>query len=71
MGVMKDYHRHSAKVTRSKRWKALRLEALRRDGWRCAQCGARGRLEVEVEEDAVVGLGALNQAPGLGFWNSE
>ena len=47
MGVMKDYHRHSAKVTRSKRWKALRLEALRRDGWRCAQCGARGRLEVD------------------------
>lgn len=47
MGVMTKYHRHSAKVTRSKRWKALRLEALRRDGWQCVKCGARGRLEVD------------------------
>ena len=47
MGLMKDYQRHSAKVTRSRRWKGLRLEALRRDGFACVQCGARGRLEVD------------------------
>lgn len=41
------YHRHSAKVTRSKQWQALRFEALRRDGFACVQCGARGRLEVD------------------------
>lgn len=38
---------HSQPVLRSRRWKGLRLEALRRDGWRCVQCGARGRLEVD------------------------
>ena len=36
------WRRHSAAVTRSKRWKALRLQALRRDGWRCT-CGAPAR----------------------------
>ena len=41
------YHRHSQAVIRSKRWKGLRLLALRRDGWACVQCGARGRLEVD------------------------
>jgi len=29
------------------RWRALRLRALRRDGWRCVRCGARHRLEVD------------------------
>ena len=47
MGVKVEYRRHSAKVTRSRRWNALRLEALRRDNWQCVQCGARGRLEVD------------------------
>ena len=46
MGVMR-WQRHSAAVTRTARWKGLRLMALRRDGWACAQCGARGRLEVD------------------------
>lgn len=41
------YRRHSASVIRTRRWKALRLEALRRDGWACVSCGARGRLEVD------------------------
>lgn len=41
------WHRHSAAVTGSRRWKGLRLEALRRDGFACVQCGARGRLEVD------------------------
>jgi 5-methylcytosine-specific restriction enzyme A len=44
---VKRYFRHSRATTRSKRWKALRLEALRRDQFRCVQCGARGRLEVD------------------------
>ena len=44
---MKRYFRHSRATTRSKRWKALRLEALRRDGFKCRQCGARDRLEVD------------------------
>ncbi|MEM1396049.1 MAG: HNH endonuclease [Pseudomonadota bacterium] len=41
------WKRYSNAVTRTKRWKALRLEALRRDGFQCVQCGARGRLEVD------------------------
>lgn len=41
------YHRHSARVIGSKRWPALRLAAKRRDGFRCVECGAVGRLEVD------------------------
>ena len=44
---LKQYFRHSAKVTRSRRWKSLRLEALRRDRFSCVKCGARGGLEVD------------------------
>lgn len=44
---LRDWHRYSSAVTRSPRWKALRLQALRRDGWKCVQCGGRGRLEVD------------------------
>jgi len=40
---MTRYHRHSAAVTRSRRWKALRLQALRRDKFRCVECGKPGR----------------------------
>lgn len=39
--------RHSRHITRGPRWAALRQQALRRDGWACVQCGARGRLEVD------------------------
>jgi 5-methylcytosine-specific restriction endonuclease McrA len=46
MGV-KDYFRHSAAARRSKRWPALRLLTKRRDGFRCVECGTRGRLEVD------------------------
>jgi 5-methylcytosine-specific restriction endonuclease McrA len=45
MGVR--YHRYSNRVIHSRRWSALRLTAKRRDGWRCVQCGAVGRLEVD------------------------
>lgn len=46
MGV-KTWNRHSRWVTRSPRWKALRLRALRRDRFKCVACGATGRLEVD------------------------
>lgn len=46
MGVDR-WHRFSRHVTRGPRWKALRLRALRRDGWACVACGARHRLEVD------------------------
>ncbi|MBJ3777872.1 HNH endonuclease [Acuticoccus mangrovi] len=39
--------RHSAHITRSKRWARLRWDILRRDGFQCVECGARGRLEVD------------------------
>lgn len=42
------YFRHSRATCKTKRWRGLRLEALRRDQFRCVQCGARGgRLEVD------------------------
>ena len=41
------FARHSAKVTRGPRWKALRMQALDRDEWQCVQCGARRGLEVD------------------------
>ena len=44
---MKTYDRHSAKVTRSKRWKGVRYLAKRRDGFKCVKCGAVGRIEVD------------------------
>jgi 5-methylcytosine-specific restriction protein A len=37
MGLRDEYKRHSAKVTRGPRWKALRMQALDRDGWQCAR----------------------------------
>lgn len=39
--------RHGSAIYRSPRWAGLRLEAKRRDGWKCVQCNARGRLEVD------------------------
>lgn len=46
MGLTR-WHRHSAAVIRSTRWRALRQAALRRDGYACRTCGERGRLEVD------------------------
>src|SRR3546814_3143682 len=38
--------RHGYSVYRDARWPPLRLKAKRRDGFKCTNCGARGRLEV-------------------------
>lgn len=47
MGLRRDYHRHSQRVTRTARWKVLRMEVLERDRFRCKGCGGGGRLEVD------------------------
>lgn len=44
---LRNYDRYSAAVIRSARWKVVRKAAKDRDGWKCVQCGARGRLEVD------------------------
>ncbi|MBT8474849.1 MAG: HNH endonuclease [Rhodobacteraceae bacterium] len=41
------FQRHGRWVYRDKRWPALRIAAKRRDGFKCVQCGARHRLEVD------------------------
>jgi 5-methylcytosine-specific restriction enzyme A len=60
MGVKRAWTRPSAAVTRTARWRALRLQALRRDGFRCRSCGARGRLEVHH-------VRPVRTHPALGF----
>lgn len=45
MGVR--FPRVGSAIYRSPQWKAARLMAKRRDGWRCVQCGAKGRIEVD------------------------
>ena len=45
--VLNRYHRYSAAVIRSPRWKVLRLQAKRRDRFRCVACGCVGKLEVD------------------------
>lgn len=47
IGVRKLHQRHSQAVTRTKRWKVLRMAILERDGFRCRACGCGGRLEVD------------------------
>jgi 5-methylcytosine-specific restriction enzyme A len=43
----REHARHSGKVTRGPRWKALRMQALDRDDWQCVKCGERRRLECD------------------------
>lgn len=45
--LRKQHVRHSKAVTRTARWKILRMEILERDGFRCKACGCGGRLEVD------------------------
>lgn len=42
-----EWAAYSKRVTKSQRWKALRKQALKRDGFRCVQCPERRRLEVD------------------------
>jgi 5-methylcytosine-specific restriction endonuclease McrA len=44
---MKDYFRHSKRVTRGQRWHTIRMAVLERDGFVCRSCGKGGRLEVD------------------------
>ncbi len=41
------YVRHSKSITSTPRWKRLRFEALRRDGFACVECKARYGLQVD------------------------
>lgn len=41
------FRRHSRATLKSRRWPALRMQAKRRDGFRCVACGCVGRLEVD------------------------
>ena len=47
MNRRREYERHSARVTRGPRWRALRMQALDRDGWQCVQCGSHVGLECD------------------------
>lgn len=42
-----EYARYSKKITRGPRWKAVRMQALDRDEWKCVQCGTNKRLECD------------------------
>lgn len=48
--ALTKYDRYSARVLRSKRWQVVRLQAKRRDGFACIQCGSRLGLEVDHKE---------------------
>lgn len=47
---MTNWPRHSRHITRGPRWKALRQQALERDGYQCVRCGTRHRLEIDHVE---------------------
>lgn len=44
---LKTYDRYGAAIYRTQQWKVVRLEAKRRDRFRCVECRAVGRLEVD------------------------
>jgi len=60
IGARKDHHRHSKKVTRTARWRVLRMAILERDVFKCRECGCGGRLEVDH-------IKAVRSAPELAF----
>lgn len=45
--MTEKYPRHGRSIYRTERWKAVRLQAKRRDNWQCVKCGAKTRLEVD------------------------
>jgi len=45
MGLM-NYDRADRAIYRDPRWKVVRFQAKQRDGWKCVECKAVGRLEV-------------------------
>ena len=47
MDLKTKHHRYSKRVTATRRWQVLRMAIIERDGFRCKECGARGRLEVD------------------------
>lgn len=50
----------AAAIYRSSRWKAVRLQVKRRDGWKCVECGERSRIEVDH-------IKPIRDAPELAF----
>ena len=38
-----------------RRWEAVRLSVLERDGWRCTRCGKPGKLEVHHKQTLAAG----------------
>ncbi|GAB5350744.1 HNH endonuclease [Qipengyuania sp. 483] len=46
----KQHTRYSRHITRGPRWKALRMQALERDGWACVRCGVHTGLECDHVE---------------------
>ena len=51
---------HKGERPSGRQWRAVRLKALDRDGWKCTACGKSGRLEVHH-------LVSLDQAPEKAF----
>lgn len=41
------WHRHSRNIIGTERWKRVRREVMKRDGFKCVLCGAAGRLECD------------------------
>lgn len=59
----KEHKRASWAVTKTRRWKALRLRILERDDWRCVKCGDLKFLEVDHIQ-SVRARPDLSYAPG-------